>query len=117
LVQAHAELEQHTERQQGYHPFHGGARLRGSARMRRQATAMMGEQRLYASCAAAGSTLLEPGVSETPSVPDSFSGVRDSGFRTRRPAFACPEFAQKSMGTGALHGLHRANKNPAKPLI
>lgn len=29
----------------------------------------------------------------------------------------CPEFAQKPLGTGLLHGLLRANKNPAKPLI
>jgi len=117
LVHAHAELEQHAERQQGYHPFHGGARLRGSAWMRRQATAVMGEQRLYASCAAAGSALLATDGGTSPAVRDGFSGVLDSGFCVSRPAFVCPEFAQKTVGMGRLHGLFWTNKNPAKPLI
>lgn len=83
----------------------------------RQATAVMGEQRLYASCAAAGSALLATDGGTSPAVRDNFSGVRNSGFCVSRPAFACPEFSQKTVGMGRLHGLRWANKNPAKSLI
>ena len=95
LVQAHAEPELRAVRQNGAHPSRGGARVRGNARMRRPATAVFGEQDWGGSCAAAGTTLLATDGGTSPAVRDSFSGVRDSGFRTHRPAFACPEFAQR----------------------